>query len=260
MTKELSREYLVHEYLQKERSTYDIAVECKTYPNRIRRLLKKYHIPLRDKSEAQVAALQSGRHKHPTKGNKRPEDIRIKISEGVARAWSRLDPIEKQKRINTAKEQWEMMTDAQRERFRKLAAEAVRKAAEEGSALEKFFLVELIRHGYSPDFHRTHIVSNERLHIDLFLSELKVAIEVDGPAHFFPIWGEDNLAKHLTTDSEKTGLILAQGYVLIRIKNLLKNISKIQYRKVLTKLLDTLKSIQEHFPEPSHRLIEIELN
>jgi very-short-patch-repair endonuclease len=260
MSKELSREYLVHEYGEKERSTYDIAAECNTYPNCIRRLLKKYHIPLRDKSEAQTVALESGRHKHPTKGNKRPENIRIKISEGVARAWARLQPEEKQKRINTAKEQWEAMTDEQRERFRKLAAEAVRKAAEEGSALEKFLFVELIRHGYNPDFHRTHIVSNEKLHIDLFLSELKTAIEVDGPAHFFPIWGEQNLAKHLTSDSEKTGLILAQGYVLIRIKNLLKNVSKIQYRKVLTKLLDTLQCIQQTFPEPSHRLIEIELN
>jgi very-short-patch-repair endonuclease len=261
MSKELklSREYLLREYVQNQRSTYDIAQECNTYPNRVRRALRQHKIKCRNKSAAQSVAIKTGRHKHPTKGNKRPEDIRIKISEGVAKAWESLGEAGKEKRVLLAKQQWEAMSEEQREQFRKLAAEAVRKAAEEGSKLEKFLLIELKIHNYTVLFHKTNMISREELQVDLYLPDLKVAIEVDGPAHFYPIWGEQNLAKHLTADHAKTGLLLAGGYVLIRIKNLAKNVSKIQYRNLLTNLLERLESIKTHFPPPSERLVEIEL-
>jgi very-short-patch-repair endonuclease len=255
----MDRNYLVREYVEKERSTYDIAAECKTYPNKVRRMLRKYGIPLRDKSEAQSLAIESGRHKHPTKGYKRPEAIKIKISEGVAKAWRKISEGEKAKRVLAAKAQWEAMLDDQKDELRKLAAEAVRKAAEEGSKLEKYLLVELRRKEYQVFFHKTNIVSREQLQVDIFLPQLKVAIEVDGPAHFLPIWGEENLAKHITSDNAKTGLLLGEGYVLIRIKNLAKNVSKIQYRKLLTELLNKLECIKEQFPPPESRLIEIEV-
>jgi very-short-patch-repair endonuclease len=259
MLNTISRQYLVNEYINKHRSTYDIAKECKTYANRIRRLLIEYKIPLRDKSQAQSVAIQSGRHKHPTKGNKRTEAVRIKISEGVAKAWRSIDEVEKQKRVKFAQEQWTNMSEEDREQLRKLAAEAVRKAAEEGSKLEKYLLVELKRHGYNVIFHKANMLSNERLQVDLYLPELRTAIEIDGPSHFLPIWGETNLAKHLVADNTKTGLLLAAGYVLIRIKNLSKNVSKIQYRNLLTNLLQRLESIKKQFPEESCRLIEVEL-
>jgi very-short-patch-repair endonuclease len=259
MGKELSREYLVREYVQNQRSTYDIAQECGTYPNKVRRALKQHQISCRDKSEAQSVAIKTGRNKHPTKGNIRSEEIRIKISEAMARAWEQMSEAEKARRVEIAQQQWHTMPEEQKEHFKKLAAEAVRKAAEEGSKLEKFLLTELRRHQYAVLFHKTNMISREELQVDLYLPDLKVAIEVDGPTHFYPIWGEENLAKHLSADHAKTGLLLAGGYVLIRIKNLTKNVSKIQYRNLLTNLLNRLQSIKNQFPPPSDRLIEIEL-
>lgn len=79
-----SRNYYEKEYINKERSIHDIAKEHKTYPNKIRRELKTYGFELRDKSAAQKAALKSGRHKHPTRGKRRPMEVRLKIAVSVS--------------------------------------------------------------------------------------------------------------------------------------------------------------------------------
>lgn len=256
----LSKDYLIQEYHIKKRSTYEIAEACNTYANNIRRLLLKYGIPIRDKGEAQTEALRHGRHKHPTEGTKRSEKTKIKISERVARSWSVISDEERDKRIAIRKKNWDAMPEEQKEAFQKMALEAMRKAAEEGSKLEKYLLVELRRCGYNVQFHRTHLTINEQLQVDLFIPELKTAIEIDGPTHFFPIWGEENLAKHLTADHAKTGLLINSGYVVIRIKNLLKNFSKIHFRQALTNVLQLLQYIQDKFPDREHRLMEMEVS
>lgn len=78
--------YYEVEYNEKLRSVRDIAEEHGTYPNKIRREILSHGYHLRDKSAAQKAALQSGRHKHPTKGRARPLEVKLKISNSVAEA------------------------------------------------------------------------------------------------------------------------------------------------------------------------------
>ncbi len=255
----LDEVYLRDAYEVRKLSTYEIAKEVGTYPNKIRRLLDKYQIKLRDKGEAQANALKQGRHKHPTKGKKRSEEVKIKISESMGRLWQRMPTSERDRRVAIAKQQWEDMSLEEREEFKRLAIEAVRIAAVDGSKLEKYLLIELNRRGYEVKFHAENVVVNEDLQIDLFLPKLNTAIEIDGPAHFYPIWGEENLAKHLVSDNVKTGLILEAGYVMIRIKHLIKSTSKIHERKLLTNLLGVLKSIEGKFPPTGERFIEIEV-
>ena len=72
--------HVVFEYTKKEKSTHKIAEEMGTYPNKIRRILIKNGVILRDKSSAQSIAIDSGRHSHPTKGRRRTEDERIKAN------------------------------------------------------------------------------------------------------------------------------------------------------------------------------------
>ena len=76
-----NKDFLVREYVENNRSTYWISEKLGTYPNKVRRALKFLGVDLKSKSEAQSNALKSGRHKHPTKGRKRTEEERIKISE-----------------------------------------------------------------------------------------------------------------------------------------------------------------------------------
>ena len=47
-----------------------IAEACGTYANKVRRDGVRLGIKSKDKSQAQKTALKSGRHKHPTKGQK----------------------------------------------------------------------------------------------------------------------------------------------------------------------------------------------
>ena len=65
-------------YNKEHLSTYELAEHFDTYPNKIRRILKKNGVDLRTKSDAQKNALKKGRTPHPTKGTKRSEDTKLK--------------------------------------------------------------------------------------------------------------------------------------------------------------------------------------
>src|SRR5688500_222088 len=102
---EPSKEYLQDAYHVRELSIRDMAKECDTYPNKIRRALIKEGVRRLTKSEAQTRALRLGRHQHPTKGRKRTELVKVKISEGVAKAWENMDEQERERRVLLAKQQ-----------------------------------------------------------------------------------------------------------------------------------------------------------
>ena len=97
--------YVVSEYTKKEKSTHKIAEEMGTYPNKIRRILIKNGVILRDKSSAQSIAIDSGRHSHPTKGRRRTEDERIKISEGMSFHWEIMGEDERERRSEIARKE-----------------------------------------------------------------------------------------------------------------------------------------------------------
>jgi very-short-patch-repair endonuclease len=257
MSIEINDEYMVKLY-EKGMSTYEIAKIFDTYANDVRRKLLAMGVNLRSKSEAQKRAIQSGRHTHPTKGRKRTESEKEKISNSVAKKWEEMTPEERERRCQISKEKWDAMTEEERANFQKKSSEAVREAAHSGSKLEKFLLVELQRHGFKVEFHRKSLVENEELEMDLFLPALfpPVVIEIDGPSHFFPIWGEESLEKHVKADKEKNGLLMSSGYSIIRVKHLVKNLSEIHKRKVLTSVLETLKSLEGH---SENKLVEIEV-
>lgn len=226
---------LYHDY---ELSWGAIAEMAGTYTNKILREAKKLKIKFRDKSEAQKTALKSNRHKHPTKGTKHSEKTKTKISEGVHESWKNLTPEEKEERSRIAREQWKNMSEAQKANLMKKAHKAIIKASKEGSKLEKFLYDELTHLGHHVDFHEKHIISNETLELDLFLPEIKIAIEVDGISHIEDIWGPDTFKRNKKADKQKAGLLLNKKIKLIRI----------QYNQSVTEKLkrDVLEELQKH--------------
>lgn len=110
--------------------------------------------------------------------------------------------------------------------------------------------------GYKVDFHKEQMLLNTKLQIDLFLPELNVAIEVDGPSHFLPVWGEDALQRNIKYDNKKSGLILGKGLVLIRIKQL-SDFSPTRAKLLYEQLIANLLNIKNKFPDINNRLIEI---
>jgi very-short-patch-repair endonuclease len=252
------KEYIIDQYVNQKKSTYEIAQDIGTYPNKIRRTLNTLGVDLRDRSSAQTVAIETGRHEHPTRGKKRTEAEKIAISNGMSHFWDNMEETERERRSKISKEQWASMSEEDKANLRRLAAEAVRKASKEGSKIEKFICEGLTGAGYDVIFHKKGLIPNENMEVDLFVPGIKTAIEIDGPAHFLPIWGEESLQKHIRADAQKAGMLINRGYVVLRVKNLIKNISQKRMRDILNQVIGELSKIENKFPPQSKRLIEIE--
>lgn len=261
----MNEQDIIDMYVNQNISTYVIAKKYNTYPNKIRRLLIKMGVKMDDRSEAQKKALESGRSIHPTKGKQMSEETRAKISDSIYKNWSEMSEESRKKRVDKAREQWNNMTVEQQEEMRRAAAEAVRQTAKDGSRMENFLHKELLKNGYDVLFHKTGLIQNANLELDLFIPALNTAIEIDGPSHFFPIWGKTDeerqqiLQRNIQSDAQKSGLLLANGFVVIRIKHLVKTISLKHERDVLAEVLRLLNDIRDNFPEKGKRYIELEI-
>lgn len=243
-------------YEAENKSFKDIADSLGTYANKIRRDAIKYKIKIRDKSDAQKNALKTGKHKHPTKGTTRNDNVKQKIGMSVLKSWESLSEEELLARKLKAKDNWDNLTDDEKMNMQNKANSAVRVASKTGSKLEKFIFEKLISNGFKVVFHQEQTLANTKLQIDLLIPSMNVAIEVDGPSHFLPVWGDDVLQKNKNYDNKKTGLILGKGLVLIRIKQT-KDFSKSRAQVLYNELEQYLNSITKKFPSPDNRLIEI---
>tara|TARA_B100001094_G_scaffold72494_1_gene68783 strand:+ start:22707 stop:23471 length:765 start_codon:yes stop_codon:yes gene_type:complete len=243
-------------YNKEDMSTYQIAEIMDTYPNKVRRTLKKHGYDLKSKSSAQSNALKSGRREHPTKGKVRTLAEKVKISSGLSSYWEEMSEVERDRRSEQARDRWNAMTEKQKESMKQKRVQAIQKSAREGSKLEKFLEGRLNDSGYSVRMHQV-IIPAENLEIDLYIPDLKTIIEVDGPSHFLPIWGEDKLQKQINADLRKSGALLSKGYAVIRVKSLgQESLSKRE--QIAEIVLDCLSKINKKFPPKSKRFIEVE--
>jgi very-short-patch-repair endonuclease len=234
-------------YEKQNKSFNEIAEKYNTYPNKVRRDAIKFGFKIKDKSNAQKLALANGRVKHPTKGKKRSEEIKSKIGASVLEAWKDLTPAQLQDRKQKSKEIWDNLSEDEKKNRLQKANQAVRESSKQGSKLEKFLLSKLIADGYQPQFHAEQTLSNTKLQIDILIPSMNVAIEIDGPSHFLPVWGDDSLKRNKKYDNKKTGLILGKGWILVRIQQTMdfsKSRSELIYKK-LKESLDYIDSVQD---------------
>lgn len=249
-------EEVINLYNNANQSTYEIAKQLNTYPNKIRRILLRHGYQLKDKSEAQKTALEKGRSSHPTAGKKRSNAEKIAISQSLVNYWEEMSDKERQKRIKQAKDNWQNMSEELKETMRSKGIAAIRNAATEGSKLEKCIAERLINSGFSVKLHEV-IIPAENLEIDLYIPQLKTIIEVDGPSHFLPIWGEDKLQRQVNADLRKSGALLSKGYAVIRVKSLGQE-SLAKREEILATVLNEVTKIKTKFPPRSKRFIEVE--
>lgn len=231
-------------YIKEKKSLADIADQYDTYANKIRRDAIRFKLKLRDKSEAQKNALKSGSHKHPTKGTTRSENTKTKIGKSLIDSWNNLDEKSRKNRKQKAKLAWESKTEDEKAVLLRKANLAVRETSKVGSKLEKFLLKELISAGWQTEFHKEQTLANTKLQIDIYLPTISTAIEVDGPSHFLPVWGQNVLTKNQNYDIKKTGLILGKGMFLVRIKQT-KDFSPTRAKLILDKLQNILNDIKD---------------
>ena len=248
-------------------SSYEIAESLNTYSTKILRALKFLGKVLhndedyykRDYSEAQKLALEKGRARHPTEGKTLDKNHKEKIGVSRSKAYHNLSEEDKKKISDISKKNWEALGKAKQEEIRLLALESVRLASRLGSKTELHLNNGLSKAGYTVEFHKSGLVFGNNLEVDLFLPEIKTAIEIDGPGHFLPIWGNEKLMKQRIADTAKQGILINSGYVIIRIRQIDKSISLTKMNHLLSLVLKEIESIQENFPPPKSRLIEIEV-
>lgn len=236
--------WLRQQYEIELKSLQQIAQEQGTYVNKVKRALKYHHIPIRNIGQAQVVALKTGRAKHPTQGKPREANVKDKISKRVAEAWQKMPEQKKEELRRKASEKWDNYSDYKKDRMIHLAAKGIRRSAERGSKLERYLIYELQHAGYNVDFHALVVPNNNKMEVDILIKSFKVAIEIDGPAHYLPIYGEDRLSRRKKADSDKNGLLLAHGYTIIRVRNLVKTPSKHYMRTTFENMLRELKKIE----------------
>ena len=244
-------------YTKEKLSFAGIAKQLGTYSNKVRRDANKFNIKIRDRSQAQKNALQTGAVKHPTQGKNRSEEEKQKISMSQHESWKNQDENTKKQRSKKAKLRWQSMSESQKENLRVAAHQAIRETSKTGSKLEKFLLTKLIEKGYKPEFHKEQILSNTKLHIDLFIAKLNTAIEIDGPSHYISVWGDESLARNQKYDQKKNGLIIGKGMRLIRIKQL-NDYSNARAEIVFSKLDNLLQQIKQNSLDSSQKILYIE--
>jgi very-short-patch-repair endonuclease len=250
------KKLLKEKYIKEKLSFAEIAKQFGTYANKLRRDASKLGIEIRSRSQAAKVALECGRSEHPTQGKGHSDETKLKISESQGKVWDSLTDEDRIVRSEIGKMSWESKSDNEKRDVLEKGSQAIREASRIGSKLERYLLYKLTEIGYDVQFHREHLLRNQRLEIDLYVNDTQTAIEVDGPSHFEPVWGEENLERNKRSDRQKTGLIISEGMVLIRVKQD-KRSSQRYFRKVLEQVVQELEKITKEFPKEDQRYIEI---
>lgn len=254
-------EDLTQKDLEKEfktSNTYELARKYGTYPNKIRRMAKKWGLTVPGHSEVQARLLKEGKVKHPTEGRERTDKEKQAISKSIYNSYQNMTEDEKKALSDLHKDLWKDTSEEQKQRMLRNSAKAIRKTADEGSKTEVFIKDELMKAKYVVDFHKKGLIPNEKLEIDILLPSLKTIVEINGPSHYLPIRGEDKLAKQQKSDSLKYGLLVSSGYCVVVVKHL-KDPSSEYHRRLLSAILEKLEKIKKKFPTSGERMIEVEV-
>ena len=184
-----------------------------------------------------------------------PIDTVVEVSDDVLEKSQNLSDEEIEKRKQSSKANWDNLSVEAKEHMQKSANAAIRISSKIGSKLEKFLYVKLINDGFKVEFHKENTLANTKLQIDMFIPSINTAIEIDGPSHFEPVWGQDALSKNITYDQKKEGLIFGRGWSLIRIKQT-KDFSKARSNLIYSKLAEFI-SINSKILKSGQQKMEI---
>ena len=255
----IEKDWLFQQYYDSLRSFQDIADELGTNKQKVRRTLLKMGGKPRGKDEAQSCALKSGRATHPTAGTKRPKEVRLKISDKMAQHWEEMSEDELKRRSDDARKRWEALPEWKKDEIHQLAGNAMREASKEGSKLEKILYDALLEAGMNVQYHVENLIPNVKMQIDMLVASHRTVVEIDGPSHFLPLWGEEKLQKTIRADYEKNGMLILSGFVVLRIKQLSDTISLSRQQYIIDTIVNKLNEIEQNFPPQDQRLIEIEV-
>ena len=246
-------------YQQDGMSWKEIATKYNTYPNKIARFAKTHNIKPRNHSESQSKLFELGKRESPTKGKKRSDAVKEKISKKQAQVWSGLSDTERAKRCKISKDAWDSKSPEEKQALFSAATRGILEAAKNGSKIEKYVQNSLRKANYIIETHKEDLLPGTKTHIDIFIPNMATAVEIDGPAHFSPIWGQDKLDKHIKKDNAKNARLIAAGFTVVRVKYMLSSSSLAKMRYASEEVIKALEKILDHPEVYNNTFLEIEV-
>jgi len=235
-------------------SIRQIAVQFGVSPTKIKNILIKNGVPIKTKGEQQTLGYKTGSRKKNF--NKKSDEVKAKIGDTLAQYWKNLSLEKRAELAQKSRDTWYNVDVDKVQERREKAWEALRKTAKEGSRLEHYIVDNLRKEGYEVKTHIKGMIPNEKLEIDILIPRYRLVIEIDGPAHFMPIWGEKRLNKTRSADTRKNGLLLSNKYSVLRVKCLITNMSDYILRSCLKICKQELQNMEK---DSTTRLIEREV-
>jgi len=204
--------FKVIERYNKGQSLRELAKHYDCSVNRVRNIIIKSGGTLRTLSEAQVNNLANG-GKHPTKGRTRTDEEKLKISSSVKEGWDAGD-FDKAARLKPMQEGLKK----QRPEALAEAKKGLDETMYKGSKFEVYVFNKLKEDGFKVKMHQEHIMGNDHMHYDLFISSnKKIAIEIDGPTHQRPVFGDKRFSLQKEKDVRKNNLSITHNIHLLRV-------------------------------------------
>lgn len=254
LTKDEKVDFLTEQHITNKLSLRKVAEVAGVSLSTVKRDCTKLGVPVRSHSEAQSLALKEGRHPHPTKDKGHSAETKTKISNSMFDAWQ--NDIDKAYRSEVSKKLWEALDPKKKQEIRQKGFAAIREASVHGSKMEKFFLENLPKFGFRTSFHHEKTLGGTRLQVDLMVEELGVAIEINGPSHKEPIWGDKSFGRTKNADNTKKALILDYGMCFICVNT--NGGASIKRKAILLERLVTiLETIKKSYPPKGERYFEI---
>lgn len=250
------KDYILDAYFKQNKSTLVIAKELGVSTKLVRNTILKSGNKLRTKKESAETSYKNGRSP-PMSGKTHSDSTKKKIAKSVHENWTQLSEKDYEKRIEKFRENWYNLDVSVRENIIYKSRLAIAKSSKEGSKLELFVSESLIKHNFSPVIHYDKF-PYEKLEVDIFLPANKIAIEIDGPSHTLPIYGDDRLESTIKSDEKKNNLLLGMGYVVIRIRYV-DELSNYKQSLLIEELIILLNKINNEFPPDGYRYIELEI-
>jgi hypothetical protein len=240
---QLTAEFLHTYYVQQQKSTVEISKMTETYPEQVRRALKKYNIPVRSRSKASRNFYENG-GENARKGYKFTEQEKEVASLIAKEFWLSGDSSEARKKISkSSKKMWENVSDEEKKEIVARLHQACRLASINGSKTQ-IHIAELLqnKYGYEVLTGVTQLVGIGNLEVDIALPAKSIVIEVDGITHFDDVYSDNRFERAQEHDARKNNILNQAGWSVIRVQLMCERYSKGSCLMVCQKLDEMIKT------------------
>lgn len=246
---------------QENLSTYQVAEKLGCNQSHIVRMRAKYNkdnpknaIKTRSKSEAQKEYVnRTGKHQRI--GTTHSDESRESISDSMRKIYDSERGNEIRDKIAEQRQtEWYNKSQNERTQILQNLKQSSRAKAQSGagSNFENFLAEKLQEHGFKLEQRTQNYTPGKKFHVDIALYMDKIIIEVDGPTHWQPIYGEEELKKVQAKDQGKDNTLTANGWNVLRVQDSSGSLSRARFVRVL----DAVNEIKKYTGKPTTHFVK----